>query len=127
MEGLTALERLHLFVRRQVVYNLTNLPRIAVYYHDMKASASAKIVNGWRRANSRFVADLIREAQAAGDAAPDVDAMLLTNSFADDLDVLLVSRRRASRARRDRGGVRGLRHQRLAGAAGLAGRLAPGT
>jgi AcrR family transcriptional regulator len=83
VEGLSAIERLHLFVRRQVTYNLANLPRIAVYYHDMDrlSEERAKVVAGWRRANSRYVSDLIKEAQATGEADPDVDAAMLTNFF----------------------------------------------
>src|SRR3954471_18531318 len=35
VEGLSPLERIALYVRRQVLYNLDNLQRISIYYHDM--------------------------------------------------------------------------------------------
>src|SRR4051812_24235271 len=35
LEGLDPLARLRLYVRRQVQFNLGNLERVAVYYHDL--------------------------------------------------------------------------------------------
>src|SRR5215210_3001342 len=36
VEGLEPLERLELYVRRQVEYNMDNLLRVSVYYHDLE-------------------------------------------------------------------------------------------
>src|SRR6476620_1573839 len=35
-EGLAPLDRLRLYVRRQVAYSLANLERVAVYHHDLE-------------------------------------------------------------------------------------------
>ena len=35
VEGLSPLERLHLYVQRQVEYNIDALERVSVYYHDV--------------------------------------------------------------------------------------------
>jgi TetR/AcrR family transcriptional regulator, cholesterol catabolism regulator len=81
VEGLSALERLRLFVRRQVEYNLDHLPEISVYYHDADLLEGARKdqVVAMRRANTTFVTDLIKEAQEAGDADASTDARLLAN------------------------------------------------
>jgi TetR/AcrR family transcriptional regulator, cholesterol catabolism regulator len=81
VEGLDPLERIALYVRRQVLYNLDNLQRISIYYHDMDRLSEdrlAKIVSQ-RHAHERFVNGLIREAQAAGLAEQSLDARVLTN------------------------------------------------
>jgi AcrR family transcriptional regulator len=80
-EGLGPLERLSLYVRRQVLYNLDNLRRISIYYHDMDRLSEdrlAKIVSQ-RHAHEKFVNGLIREAQDQGLADPSLDARVLTN------------------------------------------------
>jgi TetR/AcrR family transcriptional regulator, cholesterol catabolism regulator len=80
-EGLGPLERLALYVRRQVLYNLDNLRRISIYYHDMdrlSADRLEKILNQ-RHAHERFVNGLIRQAQDEGLADPSLDARVLTN------------------------------------------------
>jgi len=81
VEGLNPLEQIALYVRRQVLYNLDNLQRISIYYHDMDRLSEerlAKIVNQ-RHAHERFVNGLIREAQAEGLAEATLDARVLTN------------------------------------------------
>jgi AcrR family transcriptional regulator len=80
-EGLDPLERLALYVRRQVLYNLDNLQRIAIYYHDMERLSDEHrqgVVNR-RKAHERFVTGLIKEAQQAGLADPSLDAKLVSN------------------------------------------------
>jgi TetR/AcrR family transcriptional regulator, cholesterol catabolism regulator len=81
VEGVSALERLDLFVRRQVEYNLEHLPEISVYYHDADHLEGARkdAVVAMRRANTAFVSALIKEAQDAGEADASIDARLLTN------------------------------------------------
>jgi AcrR family transcriptional regulator len=81
VDGLGPLERLSLYVRRQVEFNLENLPRVAVYYNDvdrLSPGRRAEIL-GRRKLHERFVSDLIRLAQERGDAAADLDAKLLGN------------------------------------------------
>jgi AcrR family transcriptional regulator len=83
VEGLTAMERLRLFVLKQVEYNLDHLPEISVYYHDgdrLGEERRAEVV-AMRRTNSAFVTGLIREAQEAGDADPSLDAQLQANNL----------------------------------------------
>ena len=81
VEGLSALERLSLFVRRQVEYNLDHLPEISVYYHDADRLEGARRddVVAMRRENTAFVTGLIKEAQEAGDADAGIEARLLAN------------------------------------------------
>ena len=81
LEGLAALERLDVYVRRQVLYNLDNLERIAVYYQDMERLGEPErtAVVDRRKEHERFVTALIREAQEAGAADPGLDAKLVSN------------------------------------------------
>ena len=81
VEGLDPLERIALYVRRQVLYNLDNLQRISIYYHDMdrlSADRLEKIVTQ-RHGHERFVNGLIRDAQEAGLADASLDPRVLTN------------------------------------------------
>jgi TetR/AcrR family transcriptional regulator, cholesterol catabolism regulator len=85
VEGLSPLERLHLYVQRQVEYNIDALERVSVYYHDVDqlSEERRKEVFARRRVHDRFVAQLITEAQASGEADPDQDPKLLSpNIFA---------------------------------------------
>ena len=81
VEGLSPLQRLRLYVTRQVEYNLDNLALISVYYHDMErlsVERSAQLVD-LRRRNTAFVTNLIKEAQEAGEADPNREARLMAN------------------------------------------------
>jgi AcrR family transcriptional regulator len=80
-EGLDPLERLAVYVRRQVLFNLENLPRVAVYYNDyerLSPERRAQIV-ARRKLHERYVTEVIEEAQRTGQANPDLDARLLSN------------------------------------------------
>ncbi len=80
-EGLKPLERLELYIRRQVLFNLENLPRVAVYYNDyerLSPDRRSQIV-ARRKVHERYVTEVIEEAQRGGDANPDLDARLLSN------------------------------------------------
>jgi TetR/AcrR family transcriptional regulator, cholesterol catabolism regulator len=79
--GLTAIERLELYVKRAVEYNARNLKKVSVYYHDIDqlTGARRKEILARRRGHEDHVATLIRQAQADGDAVADLDAKLLTN------------------------------------------------
>ena len=81
VEGLDPLQRLELYVRKQVLFNLENLPRVAVYYNDyerLSPDRRTQIV-ARRRALERYVTAVIEEAQSAGEANPELDARLLSN------------------------------------------------
>ena len=81
VEGLGPLQRLELYVRKQVLFNLENLPRVTVYYNDyerLSPDRRAQIV-ARRRVHERYVTEVIEEAQHAGEANPELDARLLSN------------------------------------------------
>lgn len=81
VEGLSAAERLELYVRTQVAYNAKNLKKVSVYYHEMDQLSAArhKEIVARRRAHEERVIELIRQAQADGDADAGIDAKLLSN------------------------------------------------
>jgi AcrR family transcriptional regulator len=81
VQGLSAAEQLDLYVRRTVEYNARNLKKITVYYHDIDQLSPARRAEilSRRRTHEDHVTKLIRQAQADGDAAPDLDAKLLSN------------------------------------------------
>jgi len=80
-EGLAPLERLALYVRRQVLYNLDNLERISIYYHDVEALSEERLATilARRRTHERFITGLIKEAQAQGAADASADPRILAN------------------------------------------------
>jgi AcrR family transcriptional regulator len=80
IEGIGALARLELYVRRQIEYNIDNLTRVSVYYHDLdrlSADRRRRII-ARRREHEDWVVGLVREAQATGGADPTVDAEVLS-------------------------------------------------
>jgi AcrR family transcriptional regulator len=79
--GLDPLERLSLYVRRQVEYNLENLSRISVYYHDLECLTGERLdyVKASRRVHADFVTGLIAEAQKKKLAKNSDDPQLLAN------------------------------------------------
>lgn len=81
VEGLLPLERLELYVRRQMQFNLENLPRVSVYYNDVERLSEKrhKDIIARRKVHERFVAELIEEAQERGEADASLDAQVLTN------------------------------------------------
>ena len=80
-EGLDPLERLALYVRRQVEYNLENLARISIYYHDLDRLTGDRLsyVNSSRRIHVDFVTGLIAAAQKSGAADDSVTPRLLAD------------------------------------------------
>ena len=78
-EGLDPLERLRLYIRRQVEYNLDNLARVSVYYHDLErlSEGRRREILARRRLHERFVVDLIEQAQRSGRADASLDAQVL--------------------------------------------------
>jgi TetR/AcrR family transcriptional regulator, cholesterol catabolism regulator len=70
------LERLAAYVRGHIEFNLRNIEKVAVYYHDfaqLKPERRAEIVTT-RKRYEEFVIGLIEEAQAGGEVDPGLDA-----------------------------------------------------
>jgi AcrR family transcriptional regulator len=80
MEGLSPLERLDAYVRRHVEYNIENLTKIAVYYHDYKLLTPERRaeIRRQRRLYEDFVEGLVSEAQQQGEVAADLDPAVLS-------------------------------------------------
>jgi TetR/AcrR family transcriptional regulator, cholesterol catabolism regulator len=80
-DDLTAIQKLDLYVRSQVQYNVRNLKKISVYYHDLDQLTGARLkeIVSRRRKHEDQVVALIVQAQADGDADPTLDAKLLSN------------------------------------------------
>jgi AcrR family transcriptional regulator len=79
-DGLDPLERLRLYVRKQVEFNVDNLVKMSVYYHDVERLSDDRRaeIYGRRREHERWVVGLIQEAQRQGLADPDVDAKVVS-------------------------------------------------
>jgi TetR/AcrR family transcriptional regulator, cholesterol catabolism regulator len=75
------LERLRLYVERQILYNLANHERISIYYHEVDhlTGERADAFRAKRRATDRFVVDTLKAAQEAGQADAGMDARLMAN------------------------------------------------
>jgi len=81
LPNLGPLDRLEVYVQRQIEYNFQNLERITVYYHDVDRLSDVRRnhILLRRKPHSRFVLGLIRQAQAEGDADTTIDAIILSN------------------------------------------------
>lgn len=77
---LSPLERLHEYVRRQVEFNMENLVRVSVYYHDLNCLAPARLAEivSRRRQHERFVLRMIETAQRSGEVDPGLEAEVLS-------------------------------------------------
>jgi TetR/AcrR family transcriptional regulator, cholesterol catabolism regulator len=75
LEGLNPLQRLEIYIRKQVEYNIDNLLRVSVYYHDLErlTEERRKAIVGRRREHEQWVIGLIGEAQSSGLADPNLD------------------------------------------------------
>jgi AcrR family transcriptional regulator len=81
IEDLAPLDRLRLYITRQVEYTSRNLAKMAIYYHDVDQLSHArhKELLRKRRVHEHFVSGLIAEAQERGDVDPGVEPGLVTN------------------------------------------------
>lgn len=79
-DDLAPLEQLDLYVREQVVYNVRNLPKVSVYYHDVDRLGPERrdVIYARRREHEHYVTRLIEQAQEAGEADPTLDAQTLS-------------------------------------------------
>jgi AcrR family transcriptional regulator len=77
-----AMERIALYSRQLMNYNVRNLIKVTVYYHDVDqlSEARRKLIYARRRAHEEFMTELIMEAQENGTADPSRPARLLANS-----------------------------------------------
>lgn len=79
---LPPLERVALYVREQVVYNVRNVARISVYYREMDQLGPElrDQVRAHRRGQHAAVAAMLSEAQEGGEIASEVDIALASHS-----------------------------------------------
>ena len=72
---LSPLERISMYVRRQVDYNARNVRKIAVYYHEFRWISGSRLANirRQRREHEQFFVDLLKEAVQAGEVPSDLD------------------------------------------------------
>lgn len=83
LEGLSALQRIQEFIRRQVTYNARNIESIAVYHHDthhLSKPLRKEIVARFRR-HEQALLSLIEQAQREGDIDPQLNAQLASQSI----------------------------------------------
>lgn len=78
---LPPLDRLAVYVRGQVEYNVANLPRVSVYYHDMGRLGPERLreIRRRRRAHGIWVTAMIQEAQARKEVDEALDPAILAN------------------------------------------------
>ena len=76
------LDRLAAYLRGHVEFNLRNLEKVAVYYHDFTRLAPERraVILEQRKQYERFVVGLIDEARQAGDVASDLDPRIAAYS-----------------------------------------------
>ncbi len=79
----SAVERLRAYVQRHVEYNVQNLSKIAVYYHDfgLLTAKRKRAIMDQRRYYELFVIGLIEDAKADGSVDGSVDASLVANAI----------------------------------------------
>jgi AcrR family transcriptional regulator len=82
-QDLAPLERLTIYVRRQVEFNVANLPRVSIYYHDVEQLSDDRLkeIHRRRRTHEVWVVDMIRGAQERGEVDATLDAPLLANAM----------------------------------------------
>jgi AcrR family transcriptional regulator len=82
LEGMDAspLERIAAYVKRHVEYNVRNVTKVAVYYHDFDLLSPERRadIRRHRRRYEVFLENLIREAQEVGEVNADADPRVLS-------------------------------------------------
>jgi len=78
---LTSLGRLRGYIRSLVLYNTANLPKMAVYYHDIDRlnEEHREVIQRRRRPHQEFMEHGLRDAQASGHADPSLDPVLMAD------------------------------------------------
>lgn len=79
---LPPLQRLAEYVRAQVDYNVRNIKRVRVYYHDYEQLSPALLstVRKSRRTNEQLIVDLVKEAKDAGEVPKATNERLATKT-----------------------------------------------
>jgi AcrR family transcriptional regulator len=79
---LKPLERLADYLRSQVDYNVRNIKRVRVYYHDYEQLSPARLasVRKSRRASEQMIVDLVKEAKTAGEIPAKTNERLATKT-----------------------------------------------
>jgi AcrR family transcriptional regulator len=83
LEGLSALERIQEFVRRQVQYNVRRLEAISVYHHDvhhLSKGLRSEIVDR-RHKHEAVLVSLLEQAQRDGDVDQSLNPCILSQSI----------------------------------------------
>jgi TetR/AcrR family transcriptional regulator, cholesterol catabolism regulator len=80
-EDLAPLDRLAHYVRGQVEFNVDNLPRVSIYYHDAGQLSGPRLRDIYRRRRTHivWVTSMIRLAQDRGQVDPGLDPDVLAN------------------------------------------------
>jgi TetR/AcrR family transcriptional regulator, cholesterol catabolism regulator len=80
MKDASPLERIAAYVKRHVEYNVRNVTKVAVYYHDFDLLSPLRRadIRRHRRRYELFLENLIREAQEAGEVSADADPRVLS-------------------------------------------------
>jgi AcrR family transcriptional regulator len=79
---LAPLERVALYVRKQALYNLSNVTRITVYYREMGQLGADRRdeIRAQRRRQHQAITDVLEEAQASGEVDGSVNIHLASHS-----------------------------------------------
>lgn len=79
MKDASPLEKISAYVRRHVEYNVRNMNKVAVYYHDFALLSPDRRANirKERRTYEDFLEQLIKEAQRVGEVDPESDPRVL--------------------------------------------------
>jgi AcrR family transcriptional regulator len=83
LEGLEPLQRLDLYLHRQLTFHIAALERVAVCYRDVDQLSEARrqSIFARRRLHEQFVVSLLEQAQAVGLVSEDDDPLLLSRSI----------------------------------------------
>lgn len=79
----TPLEKLATYIQRHIEYNVSNLSKIAIYYHDFEllTPARRKQIVKQRGLYERFVVGLLQASQKNGEIDSEIDAKLAANAI----------------------------------------------
>jgi AcrR family transcriptional regulator len=80
-DTLPPLDRLALYIRGLVEFNVDNLPRVSIYYHDFGRLSGPRLREVYRRRKDHevWVVDMIRLAQERGEVDSELDPEVLAN------------------------------------------------
>jgi AcrR family transcriptional regulator len=79
---LAPLERVALYVRKQALYNLSNVTRITVYYREMDQLGADRrdAIRAQRRRQHQAITEVLEQAQSAGEVDGSVNIHLASHS-----------------------------------------------